>query len=323
MSFTMARVSIALLSAALCAPAVMAQAEQTPEHILDDESPAAEPAAGADGAPDEAAETDALSNEVDFNEDNFRRSMELRDRNLQRSPDLTTGSYSTGTGLKALDELPEASQKHLREQLREVIVENGPWSPEDAGEAYPYVPSAEAMRNGVLAKREEAAWGELVARYHEREASIHGNGPLSHAANAGSGPSSDASSKAGQTDGKGQDSAAKGSEDSARAERAAALARMMESDVTPNSGSAGEAAEQAEQGVSQNALELLTKRQQIPAAAESQVAPAAAGQAAESGSGATSEDESELDLMSEGIIAIDDLRNVVVDPRQAEDSDQP
>ncbi|MDX1556778.1 MAG: hypothetical protein R3212_12180, partial [Xanthomonadales bacterium] len=54
-------------------------------------------------AQEEAPEQDSDSREVDFNEENFRRSMELRDTALRRSPDLTVGTYSPGTGIQALD----------------------------------------------------------------------------------------------------------------------------------------------------------------------------------------------------------------------------
>ena len=95
---------------------LFAQAEQTPEKLLDEVQTQSD---------EESVEADAkdveppASNEVDVNEGYFRRSMELRDRSLQRSPDLTTGSYSRSTGLQALNALPEASQKHLREDHRQ------------------------------------------------------------------------------------------------------------------------------------------------------------------------------------------------------------
>lgn len=302
------RLAAIALCAALSMPLLWAQAEQTPEHIPGAEDLNAKDAKDAKdeknseggGGPEAESEEQPLSSEVDFNEENFRRSMELRDAALQRSPDLTTGSYSPRSGVKALDALPEASQKHLREQLREVIVENGPWTPAEAGETYPYVPSAEAMENGTLAKREQAAWTELVSKYHEREAALHANltqSPAGTGSVAGEGPPA-------QDGG----SESEPGENSDKAQRAAALAELLESGAAAGSESAAGAAPPMDQGVSQNALQLLTERQQLPAATAA--SEATEGQA-ESG-------KNQIELDSEGIIAIEDLENVRLDPEAAE-----
>ena len=236
MSFPNTALIIPLIGLWLGVGNLYAQAEQTPERLVDEadavvaqEEPQAEPAQ----AP--------ASDVVDVSEDNFRRSMELRDRELQRSPDLTTGSYSSSTGLQALEGLPEASQKHLREQLREVIVENGPWTPEDAGTAYPYVPSEQAEKSKTLAKREQQAWGEMVSEYHDREAAIHANAARTQAATAlstaaGSKPAGDGGESEQGQDGKPGSEDEQSEEDAARAGRAAALATMLNSAESANSG---------------------------------------------------------------------------------------
>jgi hypothetical protein len=324
---------------------LFAQSEQRPENLLDeDETEVVEETVEV-----EEQESPA-SNVVDVNEENFRRSMELRDQSLQRSPDLTTGTYSRGTGLQALDALPEGgtglqaldalpedSQKHLRGQLREVIVENGPWTPEEADTSYPYVPSEEAQKNGTLEKREQTAWGEMVAEYHEREAAIHANAARTQAATT-SNQSANGQQQEGQNnDGESGESASgkdgepgtqesQQGEDEARAARQAALTDILNSDpgASPG-GSAGEAAS-TEAGTEQNALELLTRRQQLPAGSEAQSAPAvsvaisnASGQSQQQSEDGESEDQA-LILDSGGVIAIEDLDKVKVDPQDSENN---
>lgn len=327
-----------LLVGWLCGHAnLYAQAEQTPERLVEgDDEPVVE----------EAPPTEPVdppdSNVVDVNEEYFRRLMELQDQNLQRSPDLTTGSYSRSTGLQALEGLPEESQKHLREQLREVIVENGPWTPEDAGTEYPYLPSAQAGENRSLARREEAAWGEMVSEYHEREAAIHANAGRTQAATATQGsPGKDSPGKDSPGEGPGgnpgnheqgdsgeaeqgaEDEAA--GEDSQQAQRAAALAEMLNAADAADANSASQQSQAIETGTEQNALELLTSRNQVPAQA-SQTASSAQSSASASveitqassqsspESGDSRENDPSVNLDSDDVIAIEDLDKVVADP---------
>lgn len=312
---------LALVFALLIAGALHAQAEQTPEKLLDE--PIAEPAE----EPAEESEEADDSREVDFNEENFRRSMELRDQQLQRSPDLTTGTYSQGTVHQLLEDLPEASQKHLREQLREVIVQNGPWTPEQAGEVYPYTPSDEAMKNGSLEKREQAAWQELVGRYHEREAANRG---LSQAGQPGEVSESGEAGQEGEEGQsiQGQQAGTQGSEGDATqqaaeraAARAAALAEIMNSSDAAGAETVDSSAPPTTQGVSQNALQLLTERQQIPAAASSAAtASSAAAADAEKSQGQAKAEEAEMDLDTEGVIAIEDLKKVDLETEDSKEN---
>jgi hypothetical protein len=336
MNFRFSNLILLLLVLLIGSARLYAQSEQRPENLLDeDETEVVEETVEV-----EEQESPA-SNVVDVNEDNFRRSMELRDQSLQRSPDLTTGTYSRGTGLQALDALPEASQKHLREQLREVIVENGPWTPEDAGTSYPYVPSEEAQKNGTLEKREQGAWGEMVAEYHEREAAIHANAARTQAATTssqsansqqqeGQNNQGDSGESASGKDGESGTQESQQGQDEARAARQAArqaaLRDILNSDpgASPG-GSAGETAA-TEAGTEQNALELLTRRQQLPAGSETQSAPAvsveisnASGQSQQQSEEGDSEDQA-LILESEGVIAIEDLDKVKVDPQDSENN---
>jgi hypothetical protein len=305
---------LALCLTLFCVPVVYAQSEQTPEKLLDEPfgapEPEDEPESGEAQEADTGTEESDSSRETDFNEENFRRSMELRDMDVQRSPDLTTGSYSRATGLQALANLPESSQKHLREELREVIVENGPWTPEEAGEMYPYVPSAEAEENPGLANREEAAWGEMVADYHEREAAIHANSAMNQAATA---------STAGQGEDEQKGQAGPESEASAealKAQRAEALAKLLESGDGAAGSPSGQTAPPMDAGVSQNAMQLLIERQQLSVQSSAQVArqDQKAQRAQEESSAEQDPEEPDIEFDSEGVIAIKDLENVNLDP---------
>jgi hypothetical protein len=97
-----------LLAALMCVYAVpvIAQDEET---------------ATLSGAEVEASEnTDVLRQEVEVNEDNYRQFMELKDTRLQNNAFPET-AYKSQAQMQKLDNLPEESQKHLRNQLREII----------------------------------------------------------------------------------------------------------------------------------------------------------------------------------------------------------
>ena len=125
-----------------------------------------------DPAPAESdAEADDPSRETDISEDNYRRFMELDDRRLER-PAFPVASVAPTTTLQKMGQLPESSQKHLRNQLRGIILSRGAWTPAERDEAYPFVPSAEARGDAQLLRQEAEAWAELVNEYHDREAAI-------------------------------------------------------------------------------------------------------------------------------------------------------
>jgi hypothetical protein len=155
-----------LIAALLLAPAVYSQQEPEP---AEEEVGQSEPAAD--------------SGQVEANEDIYRQFMELKDGLQQRAPS-PQDSWQSRSRLQKLDELPEDSQKHLRNQLREVIVEGGAWQPGDQDKDYPYVPSEAARENARLQRQEAEAWGELLDSYHAREAQIYANAARSQAASA-------------------------------------------------------------------------------------------------------------------------------------------
>ncbi|HEY5774879.1 MAG TPA: hypothetical protein VIS57_02235, partial [Xanthomonadales bacterium] len=139
-------------------------------------------------APADEAETPATEEpaaragqEVEINEDTYRQFMELKDANRQGDM-IPEDAFKPGTGLQKLEKLPEESQKHLRNELREIIVQGDPWQPGDEDAEYPYVPSAAAGKDPSLQKQEQEAWGELVDSYNQREAQIYANSAKSGAA---------------------------------------------------------------------------------------------------------------------------------------------
>lgn len=139
-----------------------------------------------DAEQETSQEANRGSQEVEYNDDNYRRFMELKDQPTESST-LPTNAYQPGT--QKLDELPEASQKHLRNQLREIILEGDEWAPGDENKKFPYVASEAAQKDPDLRQQEAEAWNELVGKYHEREAQIYANSARSaSAAGAKDGP---------------------------------------------------------------------------------------------------------------------------------------
>jgi hypothetical protein len=116
-------------------------------------------------------ESDDPSRETDISEDNYRRFMELDDRRLER-PAFPVSAVQPTSGLQKMGQLPESSQKHLRNQLRGIILSRGAWTPAERDATYPFVPSAEARGDAQLLRQEAEAWNELVNEYHDREAAI-------------------------------------------------------------------------------------------------------------------------------------------------------
>jgi hypothetical protein len=223
------------------------------------------PPSSTESAEDEK-EANPGSQEVEYSEDNYRRFMELKDQNLQKSS-LPTNKYQSGT--QKLDELPESSQKHLRNQLREVIVQEGAWTPGDENKDYPYVPSEAAEGNAGLKQQEAEAWQELVGEYHEREALIHANAARSDAAGAaaqaGNQTGGSATTQAGSGGPGGNEGANEGSQGAGKQGKLTGQEQQGTQDRNEGGYSPGSAAQQGDPnagstaGVSQNAMEFLMK----------------------------------------------------------------
>jgi X-linked retinitis pigmentosa GTPase regulator len=152
----------------------------TPPLFAQEDEPASSTVPVGEEQASEEAEAPA-GQEVEINEDNYRQFMELKDAMRQRDV-IPENIFKPGSGLQKLDKLPEESQKHLRNQLREIIVQGDPWQPGDEETEYPYTPSAAAGTNPALEKQELEAWGELVESYHDRESQIYENSSGSQAA---------------------------------------------------------------------------------------------------------------------------------------------
>ncbi|MFC1701688.1 hypothetical protein ACFL1J_02945 [Pseudomonadota bacterium] len=224
----------------------------TPSGFAQDSQAALPSAAKVEDAAPAEPEIPA-SQEVEINEDNYRQFMELRDANRQRDI-IPEDVFKPNTGLQKLEKLPEESQKHLRNQLREVISQGDEWQPGDEEAEYPYTPSEAAATDPSLAKQELEAWGELVDGYNQREAQIYENSSGIRSAmgtenGTGSKPGNGAGSPVGSgQSGEGSQGQQAGQEgNSDQADSAGTFSPNAVSDPSANSTA----------GVSQNAMEFL------------------------------------------------------------------
>jgi hypothetical protein len=193
--------------------------------------------------------------EVEINEDNYRQFMELKDARQRRGV-LPEDAFKPRAGLQKLDKLPEESQKHLRNQLREIIVRGDQWQPGDESKSYPYVPSEAARTNRSLQKQEAEAWGELVDSYHKREAQIYANSARSQAAMASDSTSGDGSNsgKGSPGDGTGQPGSGEQAGEQG-GQQSRGEPRSASEGYSPGDASNSNAKSTA--GASQNAMEFL------------------------------------------------------------------
>ena len=228
-----------------------------------------------------AEEDDGSSEQVEQTDDAFRRQMELEDA---RSRDRTyvDNTYDPKADLEKIDKLPEESRDNIRDQLVDVIMENGDWEPKDALEEYPYVPSEAAQSDPDLKEREQEAWDEQIEKYHEREAAAFGSyrGPVPGPGNptgqqgGQQGDGSQQGEQGGQQ-GSGQNGDGDGDGDSGKDSRGT---------YQPNeSGSSGSDDEVSTAGVSESALDFLRggQRQQQASGQDASQADSQARAAAE------------------------------------------
>ena len=219
------------------------------------------PAPGSQARPDSESPTDTGSEEAELSEDNYRRYMELKGHEIDRSS-LPTAAYIKPKTLEKLQNLPESSQKHLRNQLRDIILQGDRWSPEDKEAEYPYTPSEAAINNPQLQKQEGEAWLELVDEYHQREADIYAHSASSQAATMSSQGGSEVSSQGmgSNSENQGDDTgnSQSGRSGASNGSRSSQALDAGEASVFGASSSEA-AAEISTSGVSQNALEFLLK----------------------------------------------------------------
>lgn len=211
---------------------------------------AAQDTAPADGNRDDS------SQRTDESEEAYRRRMELE--GARNRDTFANQSYASSTEQEALDKLPEKSQKNIRDQITDIIIENDRWEPSDALSEYPYEPTEAAMKDPVLLEQEEEAWAEQVQKYHEREAAAFGATrppmPGNGEQQAGAGSSGEGQQQGNGSGESGQD----GMEDSVSD---AGSAGGYSPYPSPNR---GDSDEMSTAGVSESALDFLRGKQGQP-----------------------------------------------------------
>ena len=119
------------------------------------------------------ADADGTSEQVEESDEAFRRRMELEDAR-RRDPGYMPPAAGAQKPKEKIDELPAESRANIRDQLVDVIMENGEWEPSDALKDYPYEPTAAAGEDAELLQQEQEAWDEQIEKYHQREAEAFG-----------------------------------------------------------------------------------------------------------------------------------------------------
>jgi len=117
-------------------------------------------------------ERDESSEQVEESEEAYRRRMELEGARDQET--FSNTSYSSQAKQQKIDKLPKESQKNIRDQITDVIIESDEWEPSDVLKEYPYDATEAARKDPELREQEEEAWAEQVEKYHEREAAAFG-----------------------------------------------------------------------------------------------------------------------------------------------------
>lgn len=300
-------------------------------------------------AQEPAEESGGTSAEVEESDEAYRRRMELEDAR-QRDLGYTLPPETYAAKQEKLDKLPEESRDNIRDQLVDIIVEDGDWEPSDALKDYPYEPTAAARADPELLLQEQEAWDEQIEKYHKREAAAFGTylGPVPGSGNpdGAEGQSRQAEGSEGSDQGGGQQGAGAEQESQQGAPESEDAEQRSAGTYEPyqsNRSSSEEAVSTA--GVQQSALDFVKslQGQGQPGAdadgkasganaeadpAQASAASASAQAAVESNQqDATTEpsaeqpraaDETvEIDLETPGIIAIEDLEKLEgADPPQ-------
>jgi len=201
----------------------------------------------------QAGDDDESTQRVEESEEAYRRRMELE--GARDHDTFSNTSYASQTKQQKIDKLPEESQKNIRDQITDIIIENGEWKPGDVLEEYPYEPTEAAGKDPVLLGQEEEAWAEQVDKYHEREAAAFGATrpamPGSDTQQAGTGSSGDGQQQGEQgsgQNGSGQDGSQGGSGSAGSYEPYQAPNRQDDDEISTA-------------GVSESALDFLRGRQ--------------------------------------------------------------
>ncbi len=120
-------------------------------------------------SPDDQGSSSEQAEQAEAREDAYRKRMELEgSRDHETFSNIT---YTSRARQEKIDKLPKESRDNIRDQLTDVIIENGQWEPFDALREYPYEPSEAAQDDPGLREQEQEAWAEQMGKYHKREAS--------------------------------------------------------------------------------------------------------------------------------------------------------
>jgi len=233
---------------------------------------------------EQAGDADGSSEQVESRDEAYRRQMELEDARRQ-DPGFVDPVDAYQKDPEKIDKLPEESRDNIRDQLIDVIVENGDWEPSDALEDYPYQATEAAENDPVLKEQEQEAWDEQIDKYHKREAAAFGShrGPVPGPGNptgqqGGSQGNSDSQQGQGQQGGQQGQGDGQGSSGSGDGQGSPGSAGTYQ----PGANGSDDAASTA--GVSESALDFLKGRQ-------GQQAQSQAGQSAPAGSPAQNQAE--------------------------------
>jgi hypothetical protein len=236
-------------------------------------------------AQDAQDDADTDSTETEESDEAYRRRMELEDAR-QRDLGYTLPAPTYAQKQEKLDKLPEESRDNIRDQLVDIIVEDGEWEPSDALKEYPYEPTAAAQANPELMQQEQEAWDEQIEKYHKREAAAFGTylGPVPGPGNptGEEGEGQEGGDPGGSEQGGGRQAGGPGAQEGGQeGEQGAADSASSAGTYEPYQSTRSAAADEVSTaGVQQSALDFL-KGLQGQAPGSSSGAPTNAGAAAQ------------------------------------------
>jgi hypothetical protein len=233
------------------------------------------------------------SSEVEESDEEYRRRMELEDAR-QRDLGYTLPAPTYAQKQEKLDKLPEESRDHIRDQLVDIIMEDGEWEPSDALKEYPYEPTAAAMGDPELMQQEQEAWDEQIEKYHKREAAAYGTylGPVPGPGNPSGGQAggeagegAEGSEQGSGQEGGGAESGTGGDSGAGAEEQAASAATATAGSYAPYQSNRSDSEDEVSTaGAQQSALEFLKAMQgRASASPAAPTAGAAATAVAEAG----------------------------------------
>lgn len=219
----------------------------------------------------QTGDEDESSRQTEQTDESYRQQMELEDAR-DRDRTYIDNTYTQKADLEKIDKLPEESRDNIRDQLVDIIMENGEWEPKDALGEYPYTPTAAAEADPELKQQEQEAWEEQIEKYHEREAAAFGTyrGPVPGPGNPGGQQGGQQGQDSQQGQQGGQQGSGQGGESGGEGSSGAGSAGTYEPYQSSASSSEDEI---STAGVSESALDFLRGgkgRQQPPQGTDAQ-----------------------------------------------------